>query len=256
MISNNQIKLISSLKLKKNRDSHALFIAEGTKITEELINNPKSVNIHSIYGTDEWINENHSLLKKNNFEFQTITEEQLSRISQLQTPNKVLTLCHKLENTKPYENFSLALALDNISDPGNLGTIIRIADWFGIDTIICSENTVDIYNPKVIQATMGSFLRVKLFYTKLDSYLQNSNKNIYGTLLDGENIYKTEIKSNSIIVIGNEANGISSEIEELVSHKIKIPSYPHANIENTAESLNAAIATSITVAEFKRQLFS
>ncbi|MEI7595223.1 MAG: RNA methyltransferase [Bacteroidota bacterium] len=254
MISTSQIKLISSLKLKKNRDFHSLFIAEGAKITEELIRSSNSIKIQTVFGIEDWIIENQKLLENFGINYQIITEEQLSRISQLQTPNKVLALCHKLENKKPSENFSLALALDNISDPGNLGTIVRIADWFGIDTIICSENTVDIYNPKVIQATMGSFLRVKLFYTKLASYLKDSNKNIYGTLLDGENIYKTDIKSNSIIVIGNEANGISPEIEKLVTHKIKIPSYPHTNTENNPESLNAAIATSITVAEFKRQL--
>jgi len=158
-------------------------------------------------------------------------------------------------NTIPEANWfqeHLCIALDGVQDPGNLGTIIRIADWFGIDTIICSQTTADAYSPKVVQATMGSISRVKVFYTDLTEFLRELDRDIpiYGTLLDGENIYNSQLSANGIIVMGNEGNGISPAIRELVSHRLLIPSYPLER--DTAESLNVAIATAITVAEFRR----
>ena len=270
MISKNQQKYISSLELKKNRKKDNVFVAEGFKIVEELLHagyTPKM-----IVGCEEWMNRPSKSPLKGDFSTSqpspfkgergegplliTVTEEELRKTSFLQHPQQVLGVFEIPDNNAiPEANWfmeHLCIALDGVQDPGNLGTIIRIADWFGIDTIICSHTTADAYAPKVVQATMGSISRVKVIYTDLEEFLKGLDKDIpvYGTLLDGEDIYSSQLSSNGIIVMGNEGNGISPAIRELVNHRLLIPSYPPER--DTAESLNVAIATAITVAEFRR----
>jgi len=254
MITQKQIKLITSLKQKKYRNEHGLFIVDGAKMVAELIEQKHPFSIHSIYGLEEWTTTNSALLEKQNLQYYTISSKELDRISPLQSPNQALALCHipKTDQTNIPSN-QLILALDHISDPGNLGTIIRIADWFGIDHIVCSNDTADCFNPKVIQATMGSFMRVQLHYTDLNQFLSTTSLSSFGTFLDGEDLYQKTLPKEGIIVIGNEGKGISAEIEKHISQKIKIPSFPHQETPNNAESLNAAVATAITIAEFKRQ---
>lgn len=246
MISKNQIKFIRSLELKKNRKRESLFVAEGPKVIEELL---KLKTPHTIIATKEWIDNNPKI--SNVIE---VSERELESASLLKTPQQVLAL-FAIETTEQdlnIDNNKLYLALDGIQDPGNLGTIIRIADWFGIDTIYCSNETVDVYNPKVIQATMGSIARVKVIYTDLYNMISNLSDEmpVYGTFLDGSDIYKKELTPNGIIVMGNEGKGITKELKSLITNKLLIPSF---SIGDTAESLNVAIATAITCSEFKRR---
>ena len=270
MISKNQQKYISSLELKKNRKKDNVFVAEGFKIVEELLH--AGFHAKMIVGCEEWMSRPSKSPLKGDFSTSqpspfkgergegplliTVTEDELRKTSFLQHPQQVLGVFEIPDNnTIPEANWfreHLCIALDGVQDPGNLGTIIRIADWFGIDTIICSQTTADAYAPKVVQATMGSISRVKIFYTDLEEYLKELDREIpiYGTLLDGDNIYSSQLSSNGIIVMGNEGNGISPAIRELVNHRLLIPSYPPER--ETAESLNVAIATAITVAEFRR----
>ena len=246
MISKNQIKFIRSLELKKNRKRESLFVAEGPKVIEELL---KLKTPHTIIATKEWIDNNPKI--SNVIE---VSERELESASLLKTPQQVLAL-FAIETTEQdlnIDNNKLYLALDGIQDPGNLGTIIRIADWFGIDTIYCSNETVDVYNPKVIQATMGSIARVKVIYTDLYNMISNLSDEmpVYGTFLDGSDIYQNELTPNGIIVMGNEGKGITKELKSLITNKLLIPSF---SIGDTAESLNVAIATAITCSEFKRR---
>lgn len=246
MISKNQIKFIRSLELKKNRKRESLFVAEGPKVIEELL---KLKTPHTIIATKEWIDNNPKI--SNVIE---VSERELESASLLKTPQQVLAL-FAIETTEQdlnIDNNKLYLALDGIQDPGNLGTIIRIADWFGIDTIYCSNETVDVYNPKVIQATMGSIARVKVIYTDLCNLISNLSDEmpVYGTFLDGSDIYQNELTPNGIIVMGNEGKGITKELKSLITNKLLIPSF---SIGDTAESLNVAIATAITCSEFKRR---
>lgn len=246
MISKNQIKFIRSLELKKNRKRESLFVAEGPKVIEELL---KLKTPHTIIATKEWIDNNPKI--SNVIE---VSERELESASLLKTPQQVLAL-FAIETTVQdlnIDNNKLYLALDGIQDPGNLGTIIRIADWFGIDTIYCSNETVDVYNPKVIQATMGSIARVKVVYTDLCNLISNLSDEmpVYGTFLDGSDIYQNELTPNGIIVMGNEGKGITKELKSLITNKLLIPSF---SIGDTAESLNVAIATAITCSEFKRR---
>lgn len=241
MITNKQCKLINKLKLKKNRHKEGLFIVEGEKNVLELINS--TMKIHSLYCLP-------SFLSKINLDFNCvfeINELELTKISSLKTPNKVLAVFYIQKTDTLYKKNELILALDQIKDPGNLGTIIRLADWYGINTILCSSNTVDAFNPKVIMATMGSISRVNIKYCNLEVELPKIKKNIYGAFLDGENIYTNKkINENAILVIGNESNGISSEIEAIITKRISIPKF--GTLKET-ESLNAAIATGIIVSE-------
>ncbi len=238
MISKNQIKLIRSLEMKKNRKSEQLFVAEGPKVVGDLLQ--AGFRPHSIFSTTSWPDS------------QQITEDELRRISFLQHPQEVLAVFHMPETPGglPLPS-SLALALDGVQDPGNVGTIIRIADWFGIDTVYCSADTADVYNPKVVQATMGSIAHVHIIYCDLLELFRQVSCPVYGTLLDGKNIYEQELSANGIIVMGNEGNGISPAVRECITHRLLIPNY-HAGV-HTAESLNVAIATAITCAEFKRR---
>ena len=239
MVSKNQIKLINSLQQKKYRKLHNLFIAEGKKVIQELID--ANFSLEHLFVTKE------NLFDKK-YHSELISDSELKKISALTTANDCLAV-FKMKEVNFKSDSSLELALDNIKDPGNMGTIIRLCDWFGISKIVCTEETVDIYNPKVVQATMGSLARVDVLYTNLTDYLKTSDLEIFGTFMEGKNIYKSELPSKGIIVMGNEANGISSEIENLVTQKISIPRF--GNLQQT-ESLNVATATAIILSEFKR----
>ena len=240
-LSSNDIKNIRSLAMKKRRDESGLYIAEGEKLVQEAIRTGQD--IVCIYKRDE------------------IGEETMSRISQLTNPSPVLAVIRKpaAEAALPSQD-GLYLALDSIRDPGNLGTIIRIADWFGIKAVIASPDTADVFNPKVVQATMGAIFRVKFIYADLPSFADGvlaRGGSVYGTFLDGRNIYKRDLatgeSSQSVIVIGNESNGISAEMAEKVSDRLYIPPFPGGT--DTSESLNAAVATAVTVAEFRRRIW-
>lgn len=241
MLSKNQIKLITSLTQKKYRKQHQLFIAEGKKVIEELLQS--NFELESLFVTNDKI---FTSVPKDKINAITISE--IKKISVLATANDCLAL-FKIPVEREMTLKGLVLALDDIRDPGNLGTIIRLCDWFGIETLLCSDETVDVYNPKVVQATMGSISRVNVVYTSLEKVLKVTSLPILGTFMDGENIYKKELPKEGIIVMGNEANGISPEIENLVTQKIAIPRF--GKLQQT-ESLNVATATAIILSEFKR----
>ncbi len=241
MLSKNKIKLINSLNRKKNRTEHQLFIVEGKKSVDEFL--ASHFELDSLYYT-----KNYSTVTNYNNQYK-ITIEQLNKISSLKNANQVLAVFHIPKNNISLEN-GLILALDKVKDPGNLGTIIRLCDWFGIKQLICSLETVDCYNTKVVQASMGSLTRVNIVYTNLTEYINKKPElPVYVSLMDGKNIYKTDLPKNAIIVMGNEANGISDEIITLASNKISIPRF--GDLLQT-ESLNVATATSIILSEFKR----
>lgn len=240
MVSKNQIKLITSLLQKKYRKQEQLFIAEGVKVIEELINS--KFELEHIFSTSD-IFIDVSASKKT-----IISDADLKKISALKTANDCLAL-FKIPNEVSINDKGLIVALDDVRDPGNLGTIIRLCDWFGISQIVCSYECVDVYNPKVVQATMGSIGRVAVAYVNLEEYLAKTNVPVFGTFMEGENIYKKELPSAGIIVLGNEANGISKEIEKYVTQKIAIPRF--GNLQLT-ESLNVATATAIVLSEFRR----
>lgn len=243
MVSKNQIKLISSLHQKKYRIAHQLFIAEGVKGINELLQS--NFELEHLYVTiDEF--KSVSMTQKT-----VISDADLKKISALTTPNTCLAV-FKIPKEKPVLNKGLIVALDTIRDPGNMGTILRLCDWFGINQVVCSKETVDLYNPKVVQATMGSIARVNVNYLNLKDFLETTSLPIYGTFMDGEDIYNSEITNEGIIILGNEANGISKEIEELVTKRITIPRF--GNLQQT-ESLNVATATAIVLSEFKRRVY-
>ena len=226
MLSKSQIQLITSLRINKFRKKNGRFIAEGPKLVQELL--LSSFAAETLCATEEWIHENGSRIKKD-VQLISITEKELNRISALKKPNQVLAVVKIPDQPEqlPDMDKNLVLMLDNISDPGNLGTIIRTADWFGVQHIICSENCADVYNPKVVQATMGSIFRVKIQYQILKEILQTLPDEIpiYGTLLDGNNIYEADLEKNGVILIGNESHGISDNLLPLVKKKIRIPGY-------------------------------
>ena len=240
MLSKNQLKFIRSLKKKKFRQTHQLFLAEGIKVVEELIKSPFIV--HQLYATESYSN----IL--NVPDIQLISDKELGLVSDFSSPNQILGI-FEIPKSKDLVKQGITLALDEINDPGNLGTIIRLCDWFGVAQLVCSENTVDCYNQKVVQASMGSLTRVSVNYVDLVSYLANEKRTIYGTFLKGENIYSSKLEKNAVIVLGNEANGISNEIEQLVHKKITIPQFGE---QQSTESLNVAMSTAIILSEFKR----
>jgi len=250
MISKNHAKQIQSLHLKKNRDNSRLFLVEGVKTVKELLEHGKM--IKELFATSSFLYNNIQLIKQNKISFFEVSESELKQISMQTTPNSVLAVCHFFDDNKSTFNFNsgFSLYLDDIRDPGNFGTIIRLADWFGISNVFCSEDSCDFYNPKVIQSTMGAFLRVKIIYTPLENIIsENKISNVYGAVLNGKNIYKEKL-ANGIVVIGNEANGIGAKNLKLINKAITIPSlHPDG-----AESLNAAMAASIITSEFFRQL--
>jgi RNA methyltransferase, TrmH family len=239
MITKNQIKYIRGLSLKKNRMKNQCFIVEGEKSLYELLDS--SFEVVELFALKDWINENKEVPKK----VQTVSFKELERISNLKSPNKVLAVVKMKKQEVIRQKLGVILVLDDIHDPGNLGTIIRMCDWFGVKQIVCSENTVDIYNSKVVQATMGSLFRVNVLYVNLVKYLSKVNAPIYGSYMKGENIKNTNSERNSHLVMGNEANGISQEVSKFITDRVAIK-----NIGGTTESLNVAVATSILLHEF------
>ncbi|MGQ0738834.1 MAG: TrmH family RNA methyltransferase [Bacteroidota bacterium] len=240
MLSKSKLKYIQTLGQKKFRQQEGCFIAEGPKIVAELLSVERAV-VKEIFALKEWINENRRLLTKTNCT--EISVQELERISQLSTPNKVMAIVQQFDvagtvTTKG----TITLALDSIQDPGNLGTIIRIANWFGVQQVVCSDDSADIYNPKVVQATMGSIARVRVYYTRLHQWLaEEKDTRIYATALEGQDISGMKKLSEGIILIGNESKGISPELLKLTNIKITIPK------KGKAESLNAAVATGIVL---------
>jgi TrmH family RNA methyltransferase len=241
MLSHNQIKLIRSLKQKKWRQSHRLFVVEGLKGLVEFKNS--NYVIKEIYTVDAKIAEQFNAI--------LISEKQLAQISFLKTPNTVLALV-EIPIDIAIDEQGLILALDHISDPGNLGTIIRLCDWFGVSHLICSENTVDCYNEKVVQASMGSLSRVQVHYLNLAEFIKQYEGQVFGTFMSGEVIYKQSLPENGLIVMGNEGQGISEEIELLTHAKVSIPQFGSGK---PVESLNVATATAIILSEFRRAVY-
>lgn len=245
MLSKAKIKLVRSLAQKKYRHETGLFVAEGPKIVEELL---ASFDPQLIIATSEWLHAHPTPC-----ECVEVDRSELQRASLLQAPQEVLAV-FRMPTARPVatDEKSLVLALDGVQDPGNLGTILRIADWYGIEQIVCSLDTADVYNPKVVQASMGSLARVKVCYVALPEWLkeQLAHRPVYGMVLDGENIYACELQQNGIVVMGNEGNGISDEVKDLLSHRLLIPRYPEG--KSLPESLNVAVATAITCAAFRR----
>ena len=240
MVSKNQIKLITSLQQKKYRFANQLFFAEGIKVIQELVeSNFELVHLYTTQNDFEDVSKDKRTI---------IVESDLKKISALATPNSCLAL-FKIPAEKKIIPSGLILALDSIRDPGNLGTILRLCDWFGIDQLICSKETVDIYNPKVVQATMGSIARVNVNYVDLEGFINQTQLPVFGTFMDGSNIYKTDLPQEGIIIMGNEANGISPEIEKLIKNRLTIPRF--GTLQKT-ESLNVATATAIILSEFRR----
>ncbi|MES2328960.1 MAG: RNA methyltransferase [Bacteroidota bacterium] len=240
MLSKNELKYIQSLCQKKQRQEERLFIAEGTKLVDELLNSHYT--IRKVYALAEWVPKNTAPV-----DVITITAIELAKISGLQTPNQVLAVVEQQTPAKePTIHEQLTLVLDGIQDPGNFGTIIRIADWFGIKQVIASEDTVELYNPKVIQSTMGSFLRVDVWYKPLHEFLASAKIPVYGALLNGKNMHGEPPVTEGLLVIGNESKGISKELLPFISHPITIPRL------GGAESLNAAVAAGIIVSHLKK----
>ena len=240
MVSKNQIKLITSLQQKKYRNTNKLFFAEGVKVIQELLQS--NFELEHLYSTQDDFEE-VSKAKKT-----LIDDNDLKKISALSTPNTCLAV-FKMPVEKNIIESGLIVALDSIRDPGNLGTILRLCDWFGINQLLCSKETVDIYNPKVVQATMGSIARVNVNYIDLNAFIARTKLPVFGTFMDGENIYKINLPQEGIIVMGNEANGISAELEKLIQNRLTIPRF--GDIQKT-ESLNVATATAIILSEFRR----
>ena len=251
MLSKALLKRISALENKKQRKESGLFVAEGGKTVTDLIN--AGLKVDKIIATTGWLQE-HKLPK--GMEAIEVSNEEMRHASFQQAPQGVLAIFHQpdeqADTTAPCHE--LCLALDNVQDPGNLGTIIRIADWFGIKNIFCSIGTADIYNPKTIQATMGAIGRVKVHYLDLAAYIESlqGKAPVYGTFLNGDNIYQKELYNKGIIIMGNEGNGISKECGKLVNERLFIPNYPAGC--DTSESLNVSVATAIICSEFRRRL--
>lgn len=239
-LSNNEIKRIKSLSQKKFRDEYGAFVAEGEKIVDEALHS--GYEIEAVYRREE------------------IGEDRMSRISQLSSPSPVLAVIRKpAQEQIQIPSKGLFLGLDSLRDPGNLGTVIRIADWFGINAIFASHDTVDVFNPKVVQSTMGAIFRVRFHYCDLESVCKGfmeAGGRVYGTFLDGKDIYSCNLETGLdcpvMAVMGNESEGISDRISKIVSDRLFIPPYPAD--EPGSESLNVSVATAVTVAEFRRRI--
>lgn len=237
-LSKNHLKLITSLSQKKYRHKYKLFVVEGMKVVQEFLNS--SYELEILFSTES----SFSYLDN----FIEVSEQELKKISSLKTPNKVVAL-FKIPVEKNSNSSGLIVALDAINDPGNLGTIIRLCDWFGVDKLLCSKETVDCYNTKVVQSSMGSLTRVAISYIDLKEYLLSVSIPIFIADMDGDNVYEMKPPTSAVLVLGNEANGISNYIKEIVSNKITIPRYGDSQL---TESLNVATATAILLSEFRR----
>lgn len=253
MLSKNKVKYIRSLEFKKFRNEQKAFVVEGNKMVADMLS---SFECELLLAKPCWMATQGDLRAA---ELLVAEEEDIRKASFLKNPQDVLAVFRRpdwsLEEVRPAEE--LILALDGVQDPGNLGTIIRLADWFGIRHILCSLDTADVFNPKTVQATMGALARVKVHYTSLETYLKEQVSlpsepvPLYGTFLDGENLYTKDLSESGILIMGNEGNGIRPEIGKLVNEKLYIPNYPPE--QATSESLNVAIATAIVCAEFRRR---
>ena len=239
MVTKSQIKLITSLAQKKYRNQHRLFVVEGLKGITEFLNS--SVQLHSLFALEGFFETQENRI--------LVSARDIKKISFLKTPQKAVALFYMPDEVE-VQSTGLSLVLDDVRDPGNLGTIIRLCDWYGITSLVCSQQTVDCYNPKVVQATMGSLTRVAISYQDLNEFLKTEKRPVYGAFMDGENVYKSELPAEAVLVLGNEANGISKAVEQVVQSPISIPQFGTA----ATESLNVAVAASILVSEFKRGL--
>lgn len=250
-LSKAKISLISLLSLKKYRDEHSLFVVEGPKIVDELLNSKFKIKC-LVYNSDKCTDFNEG-----NVEVYITNEKGMKKISSFKTAPQVLAVAEipLFETVVADFKDKLTMAVDEIQDPGNLGTLIRICDWFGIENLVCSENSADLYNPKVLQASMGAFLRVKVHYLNLvwflDEYSKKTGHSCFGTFLEGENVYKTELPEVGLFVLGNEGRGISNDIKSKLKNKLFIP--PYSSSGERAESLNIASAASIICSEFRRK---
>ena len=246
-ISKADIKLINALSKSHGRKKYHAFLVEGVKMVSEVLNS--DIKIQLIAATKEWLCDNPKFSEQDNFRL--ITERELKKISNFSTSNQVMVVAQKPDEVDlKLEDDELVLVLDTIQDPGNMGTIIRTADWYGINKIICSPQTVDAYSSKVVQSSMGSVFRSRVYYTNIVELLKKYDKPIYGSLLSGDNMYHLNLKPSGFIIIGNESKGISPEVQKLITQAIYIPSHKHSK----AESLNAAIACGIILSEFNRSL--
>ena len=268
MLSNNQVKHINALKIKKYRDEYGEFIAEGNTLVTDLMRS--RFEIAGVYALSEWITGNLEGIKNGNVPVFEADPKDMERITALSSPGPVLAvvkipvdLASDLEEADqdslvqvvPEIYDELLLMLESISDPGNFGTMLRIADWFGIRNVFCSLNCVELYNPKVVQASMGSVARVRVFYTELSNLLEKlrNRVTVYGTFLNGSSIYNTRLEKNGVILIGSEAHGISDQLAGYVANRILIPSFGAVD-SGKAESLNAAVAAAIVISEFRRRI--
>lgn len=255
MLSKAQIKLIRSLEQKKYRDRHKLFIAEGDKIVHELLDS--SLIVECVFAKKAWLAQISEHLNSKTPKIVEIDDKELSQISFLKTPNQAMALVQIPQHSLDMAEITggLSLYLDSVQDPGNLGTIIRLADWFGIRNVLCGENCADLFNPKTVQSTMGAVIRVKIHQTGIDFFRQlrtyDRDFPVYGTFLNGENIYNTQLSPKALIVMGNESKGIGNDVAQYITSRLLIPSYPID--KQTSESLNVATAAAIVCAEFRRK---
>lgn len=250
MLSKSKVKQIRSLELKKFRNELNAFVAEGNKLVADMLH---AFECDLLIAKPSWMATQGDIPAR---ELLETDEDDIRKASFLKSPQDVLAVFKRpawaLEEADPQKQ--LILALDGIQDPGNLGTIVRLADWFGIEHIVCSQDTADVFSPKTVQATMGALAHVKVHYTDLPAYLEKQSEqqvSLYGTFLDGENLYTKDLSETGIIIMGNEGNGIRPETEALVNEKLYIPNYPQER--ETSESLNVAIATAVVCAEFRRR---
>lgn len=250
-LSKNKLKWINALTLKKYRDADNCFIAEGPKVVEDLASRFR---LHTLLATETYLPKAQTLEVG---ELVIVSQQELEKASQLKTPHDCLAIFEKptsQANVMELMPNELALALDGVQDPGNLGTIIRLADWFGISHIYCSAECADAFSPKTVQATMGALARVACHYVELPKLIASLRPTtpIYGTFLEGDDLYEKDLRAGGLLIMGNEGRGISPEIAELVTERLFIPNYPFDR--STSESLNVAVATSIACAEFRRQV--
>lgn len=252
MLTKNRIKYINTLKFPKYRKLSKQFIAEGAKTINELLES--SFTIDSIYASREWISDNSNLLQLRDIEYTVVSPVELLRISALTNNEDVLAVVNIPDKTPDVASLfsDLLFFFDNISDPGNMGTIIRTADWFGVKNIVCSQGSVDVFNPKTVQSTMGSILRVNVFSLDLDELLKHKPNDIeiFGTTTDGENIFSTQLPAKALIVFGNESQGISKEVKHIIQKSISIPRYNKES--NKPESLNVAVSFALVCSEFRK----
>ncbi len=256
MISKNRLKYVRSLEMKKYRKAEGVFVAEGHKLVGDLLD---VFECKYLAATNEWLSANAAWVerqRRSGVEVDEVTDEELKRASFQETPQQVLAVFKQLTyevDVNEVARKQLCLVLDDVQNPGNLGTIVRLADWFGIEHIFCSKGCADIYNPKTVQATMGGIARVRVHEADLPELLSRLDKDIpvYGTFLDGENMYGKELENRGLIVMGNEGKGVSKEVAAFVTERLYIPNYPEGR--ETSESLNVAIATAIVCAEFRRR---